>query len=216
MNARKRKALTQPIYLVGLNYDTSFLTFHIVGSQKRVYKICYYSKDRPTCTCPDAVQRQVYCKHIHFVACKILHVDPQYWEEGEDDRGHDLAKLYHDILARLPHLNVQAPDELGTRYKDFLAKENVTIATDTAAYRVKVRNNECCICFTTFDEDGSELKTCRQCLNAVHQHCWQQWEIINGTKNFSRCVYCRNLISNVDATQHLRLAGTRDEYGVQL
>lgn len=215
MNARKRKALTQAIYLVRLEYAPEHLTFHIVGSQKRVYQVTFGGAGRPDCTCPDSVQRKACCKHIHFVACKILSVDPSTWTDPKSGY-HDLLKDYNNILEKLPHLHVEAPEELNKRYEHFLAKENTVAAPEvatTGAVTNNVRNSDCCICICSFDEISGELFACRRCRNAVHMQCWQQWESINKS---GCCLYCREPQTQPAKRRQTLGQVTRDEYGVQL
>lgn len=213
MNARKIKALTQPLYLVRLDYDPSQLTFHIIGSQRRVYQIVFPKADVPDCTCPDQVQRKACCKHIHFVACKILHMDPPLWRLlASDSQGHDLEKVYNDILRELPHLHVAAPEDLNRRYEAFCSIENGTAldkskgaTNDNDKDNENARNTDCCICLYSFDESGGALFTCSRCRNAVHLQCWQQWQSANSS---GRCIFCR------EPAQKTLI--TRDQYGVQL
>ena len=202
MDARKIKALTQPIYLVRLDYDPSQLTFHIIGSQKRVYQIVFPKAGVPDCTCPDQAQRKACCKHIHFVACKILHMDPPLWRLlASDLQGHDLEKVYNDILRELPHLHVAAPEDLNKRYEAFCSIEN---GTALGTGNESARNSDCCICLSSFDESGGALFTCSRCRNAVHLQCWQQWQSANSS---GCCIFCR---------EPARTLMARDQYGVQL
>lgn len=185
------------------------LQFDIAGSQRRVYKVAYPVSGPPTCSCPDATIRGACCKHILFVGLKILNIPPSRWPSGKP-----LPEIHGDILRKLPHLDVLAPDELNNRYRTYLKKE-----TSTTSDTPLPRNLECCICLCEFDTDksttdrgGAEdgLVTCQRCNNAVHTECWSKWETVNRT---NCCVYCRQARGmSTGMTQ----TGNRDEYGVQL
>ena len=207
MDSRRFRALTQEIYLVKLRYvPENELIFNIVGSRQKVYTVTFPKGDVPMCSCPDATIRQACCKHIQFVALKILDVQPDRWPGKKQ-----LSVVHSDILCKLPHLDVHAPHDLAKRYGEILKVEE---RRDGKA-QPQPRNEDCCICLCELiDSDqtqraGSGIVTCLRCKNAVHTLCWDKWEHVHRS---GCCVYCRQPRGMSTDTK----TGGRDAYGIQL
>ncbi len=206
MDFRKRNALTQSIFLVRLETDATKLTFHILGTSKRVYKVVFEKDREPKCGCPDQCVRKVMCKHIHFVCEKILKIKPEFWHTIED-----IASVVAAVNSRLPHLGHshviadeadqekynQKLEESRQKYKrdmkDKKAEEFVSKFLQVPEEKFYVRNEECCICLCNIEPESTskDVMVCKMCLNGVHQQCWSRWGTVNGS---SKCVYCRTLI----------------------
>lgn len=208
MDSRRFRALTQEIYLVKLRYvPETELIFNIVGSRQKVYTVTFPKGDVPMCSCPDATIRQACCKHIQFVALKILDGQPARWPGKKQ-----LSDVHSSILYELPHLDVHAPHDLAKRYGEIVKLEE---RGEKKGDRGRPRNDECAICLcdlTDADQPqttGPSIVACHRCKNAVHALCWDKWEHVHRS---GCCVYCRQPRGMVTDTK----AGGRDAYGLQL
>ena len=77
---RKNRGKNQNICLKKVNFlSDNKREYVIIGTTNNSYTVTV--SNIVTCTCPDHETRQVRCKHIYFVLCKILKI-----ENGDEDK----------------------------------------------------------------------------------------------------------------------------------
>lgn len=75
-HTRVNKATTENILLFNRNPDDETTTFRVMGATGKVYDVKLENK--PTCTCPDHIERNIRCKHILFILIKIFEMQNMY------------------------------------------------------------------------------------------------------------------------------------------
>src|SRR6478609_1826872 len=195
MSERKRRGMTENIYLVKFETKSTYMLFHILGSSKIVYKVKFPVGRNPECSCPDHKVRKRTCKHIYFVCGKVIRlVEPDEWCQVTD-----LVTVADDILGRFSHLSsehVLVDKKLQQKYENKLAGIKDDDDVDLHSTKVDIRNTECCVCLSDFSEqDKKSIMVCWTCHNGIHGVCWNKWKQIN---HADKCVYCRSKIESSD------------------
>lgn len=188
---RRTRGLTENIYLVKFESDNNNLIFHVLGSSKYVYNIIFKIGMKPTCSCPDHKIRKKICKHIFFVAEKVMHFDVEEWSQTTD-----IQSAKHLVLSLLPHLadeNITANSYYTKQYENITqnisSNKSSNTSSNTSSNKIEIRNDDCCICLCPIDTNNPKnLIICNTCKNGIHNICWEKWNHVNANK---KCVYCR-------------------------
>lgn len=190
--------MTEEIYLVKFETKSNYLLFIVLGSSKVAYKVTFPRGMPPRCACPDHSIRKNTCKHIYFVCGKVLHIDPEVWDEIDD-----IVSISDKVLNNYSHLaseHVLADEFYKQKYEDALSGKKVL--SDRKDDLVKVRNEECAVCLSDIDtkeELRKNVIVCTKCHNGVHVICWNKWKQVN---NNGKCVYCRTKITDKANEEH--------------
>ena len=165
--SRLDRALSQRILLVKLDVEDRQMTFHVLGSSQRVYKVVYRLRESPTCGCPDNRLRKVPCEHILFVAALGLR-DLSDWAAVPDVRA------------------------AGQALQDTVQRKYEAASGCGAAPQGKRRNEDCYMCIESIGAGEPDV-VCRTCLNGVHEACWCSW-MQHSKKN--KCPMCRAVMAS--------------------
>jgi hypothetical protein len=196
MDDRRRRGLTQRIYLVKLDTFNTKLVFHVLGASRHVYQISCAKNRVPKCSCPDSTVKRNTCKHIFFVCEKVMGIPPYEWMHVQN-----ITEMTNQVLWSLPHLGVMVDESRSRRYDEILqkrtGKENSSKSNESSnSAQLVIRNEECCVCLSPIEATSKEITVCETCMNGIHDICWEKWSQVNQNGN---CVYCRTIIKNADS-----------------
>jgi hypothetical protein len=166
-----------PRYVVGL-FGTQR-----PGKGREQYNVDIFSEGRIRCSCPDfrfrAKEKNIVCKHVCFVVCKIAEIySPQFFESKILDPHY--ITLVADAVKNMIDsrgCHMINPSEIPVTI-DFKIPEDRSIDVDTV----------CPICIDSFEGIPTRsIKSCPACKNIVHDHCIEMWLETHDT-----CVFCRS------------------------
>jgi len=174
---RKERGINQKIFLIETCEvkDPNKREYAVMGTSGNVYNVSIENK--PTCTCPDYVQRQKRCKHIYFVLIRIMKVTN---EDKSKYSNQELQSMFNNI----PNItkNLMVNRKLKDQY------ESLKITNETQQKDID-DEDDCPICLEPLK--SYDVVYCKlSCGKSIHKVCFSMW-----TKNKSppTCVYCRNI-----------------------
>ncbi|KAI0274748.1 hypothetical protein BC834DRAFT_9703 [Gloeopeniophorella convolvens] len=185
---RVARVMSQRFFMIDCKRENGELCeeFKVLGTTGNVYTV---TVDKfPTCDCPDA-GRGNHCKHILFIFLKVLHV-PQssgLWyqkallssELQSIFKAAPLAPnaLAHDRVREAYARATGRPDQLGSS------------SSSSTNRRIPGPEDDCPICYETMHRVAeNKLEFCKECGNALHMECFQQW---SRSAAVVTCVWCR-------------------------
>lgn len=173
-NTRYDRAFNQRLYLVSANLTDENINFNIMGSTGNIYNIKIIT-NKETCTCPDYLGRQTYCKHIFFILGRVLNISKS-----------DIYNRMYDIQSINKYIN--ETNILQQFIQDDLAcKLNRLQLNSTKEVEQKPIEDNCPICFEKMNET-EKLVYCKYvCGNSLHKECFDKWNKVKS----NQCVYCR-------------------------
>lgn len=168
MDLRKNKGVTERIYIVNRNVDDENVSFDILGSSLKIYKVSL--KGSPKCSCMDFIMRHKRCKHIYFMLSKIFNVvdvDKKFFTEDE--------------------LNVYI-----NKYRDNISRNVIKYNENNEIdVGVKCLEDDCAICLEPLLDDENTnniLVYCKKnCGRVLHGNCYNMV-----LKVSNKCPYCRD------------------------
>jgi len=189
--------LANKMYLVDHREDSFKIEVDLLGSKKKItssslgggtpfrekYTIIFNKSEANfTCDCKDFVyrakQRDIVCKHITFIICKVLGIyDNTFFETKK------LDLVYQRRMSRVISGS-------GIWYNNELSVKHLNSEFNKNTIRKLNIEETCPICCDAF----SNVKTisCPECHQFVHKHCIDIW-----LERSDKCVYCRsNIFSN--------------------
>lgn len=188
--------------------------FLLTGQTGKLYTVRLPMKrgGRPRCNCPDHLIRKRVCKHILFIAHRVLKL-PNSSGSNDDDEirpSNGFAELsgrhreIRDAVANLrPDSSVRAPTAVQRAFELSVAPELLQghgarskTGAEKAQTRVEPRKveagDECPICCEQFETDESMLFCTKGCGKGVHEDCMRRYaEAASGGHGTVRCVFCR-------------------------
>jgi len=152
--------------------------FDLCGTTNNIYTVIV--TDKPTCTCPDHMQRKNRCKHIFFILVKVMKVNP----ENEDKPVYTEAELRHMFSQMPQHMtdiksNVVATDSLLTSYSNAQSKIIKSVKSTKPAktngefLAQKITDDSRCpVCLEGLADSKEAVVHCKYgCGSVVHNEC---------------------------------------------
>jgi len=177
--------LANKMYLVDHRNNVSEIEIDLLGSKrnnsiKREKYTVIFNKINSnfTCNCKDftfrAKQRDIVCKHITFIICKVLGIyDHTFFETKK------LSLAYQKRMTRiLNYSNLWNNNEISVKHINSEFNKNTK--------RVLNTDDQCPICCDAFG--NKETISCPSCQGYIHKNCMDVW--IETSKT---CVYCRSM-----------------------
>lgn len=207
----RQRAMKERMYFLSQlarGEDEDEALFVVTGQTGTIYtvRLPVVEGGRGACNCLDHIFRKRACKHILFVAHRVLKVDDA---SGIDDRMSALSKLsaqFDEIAAAAARLRqggllvdgaVAAPSTVQRAFEmvvpaSLLDKRETPVVA--VAARAVQAGEECPICYDALDADsnGAEaiVHCARGCGKPVHADCMQRYKRSVQTGDL-RCVLCR-------------------------
>lgn len=147
--------------------------FDLCGTTNNIYTVII--TDKPTCTCPDHLQRKNRCKHIFFILVKVMKVS----EENEDKPIYTEAELRHMFSQMPQHMtdiksDVVATDSLLTSYSNVQSKIIKSTKTANGEFLAQkiTDDSRCPVCLEGLADSKEAVKHCKYgCGSVVHDEC---------------------------------------------
>jgi hypothetical protein len=183
----KTRANIQKLYLIfthKYNQNDSFRKYEIKGSTGNVYTVNIQNK--PTCTCPDHIQRKRRCKHIYFVLIKIMKVSHDYEDKNEFTDG-ELKTMFMNVPKITDNLMVDNVEL--TKYLKYVEKMS------NASYPLemkKIKEGDLCpVCLDELFDTNESLVHCKySCGFGMHKLCFDVYnENVDGVV---KCLFCHH------------------------
>jgi len=190
--------LSNKMYLVDHREDSFKIELDLLGSKKKSassrqrpslgggtltrekYTVIFNkSQSNFTCNCKDFVyrakSRDIVCKHITFIICKVLGIyDHTFFETKK------LKLIYQKRMARIiGGSGIWHNNEISVKHINYKFNKNTVRKLNT--------EETCPICCDAFS--NVETISCPECHQFVHKSCIDVW--IETSKT---CIYCRNSI----------------------
>lgn len=174
---------------------------------------------RLRCNCPDHLIRKRSCKHILFIAHRVLKLPYSNARDANNDDNDDddeirpnngpaqLSERHREIRDAVANMHldssVRAPVAVQRAFElvvgpELLPQRGTQTKTGTGKTEEKVepRNveagDECPICYEQFEKDESMLFCTKGCGKGVHEDCMRRYaEAAAGGHGTVRCVFCR-------------------------
>lgn len=141
---RLNRALTQRIYVVRREENTSGIHFLMMGNSGTKYSLSIKNDLSMSCACPDHTLNDNFCKHLIFLCIKVL--------------GLTVDRTFHISQGKLEQETFQQ-----------LRKETVITTTPTALNKT----DSCSICIEEFGEQSVECcQTCSNFFHAMCLFKW--------------------------------------------
>jgi len=179
------RALTQRLYLIHREkISPCEMKFAVLGNTGNVYHVVI--NQLPKCNCPDNLKGN-FCKHIIFVLCRVLKVDP----------GSPIVYQQALLKSELQHIFENAPPDPSITVKANLAVQTTYMALAGKAEPDKEEKikrkpisdkDECSICCEALGEKELTVWCQGQCGNNFHQDCFNQWS--RSSQNNGQDVTC--------------------------
>lgn len=186
--------LANKMYLVDHREDSFKIEVDLLGSKKgnkprEKYTVTFNkSQANFTCNCKDftfrAKSRDIVCKHITFIICKVLGIyDHTFFETKK------LSPEYQKRMARVIGGS-------GIWYNNNISVKHLNSKFINNTIRKLNTEDPCPICCDTFG--NGETISCPECHQFVHKSCIDVWIETSNT-----CVYCRsfqweNYVKNIE------------------
>lgn len=182
--------LDNKMYLVDHREDSFKIEVDLLGSKKKTtsssggtpsrekYTIVFNkSQANFTCNCKDftfrAKSRDIVCKHITFIICKVLGIyDHTFFETKK------LSSDYQKRMARIIGSS-------GLWNNNSISVKHLNSEFNKNTVRKLNTEDPCPICCDTFG--SGETISCPSCHQFVHKSCMDIW-----LKQSDKCVYCRS------------------------
>lgn len=218
--ARKKRAESQRLFLLKENEQSeTCMVYNVLGSTGNVYDISLsvhvdmiqpvetsgdesqsseteeavrVADCRWKCSCPDFRKRRVHCKHILFIAMKVL----QYDDTSDEDLAAENIWLLANLRYNAP-CDARASTSVVSQYESLVKQKNGdTVDGDEPSQHIHKEyvGEDCAICFDEMTKDCQVIFCKDSCQNSVHKDCFAKWYKHN--KN-DKCVYCRHPIDMV-------------------
>lgn len=177
--------LANKMYLVDHREDSFKIEVDLLGSKKgykprEKYTVSFNkSQANFTCNCKDftfrAKSRDIVCKHITFIICKVLGIyDHTFFET---------KKLSHDYQKRMARIIGNS----GLWNNNEISVKHLNSEFNKNTKRILNTEDPCPICCDTFG--GNETISCPSCHQFVHKSCMDIW-----LEQSDKCIYCRSEI----------------------
>lgn len=176
--------ISNKMYLVDHRNNVSEIQVDLLGSKrnnsiKREKYTVIFNKINFnfTCNCKDftfrAKQRDIVCKHITFIICKVLGIyDHTFFETKK------LNLAYQKRMTRiLNYSNLWYNNDISVKHLNSEFNKNNK--------RILNTDDPCPICSDAFS--NKEIISCPECQGYIHKDCMDVWIDISKT-----CVYCRS------------------------
>jgi hypothetical protein len=194
--------LSNKMYLVDHREDSFKIEVDLLGSKKKSrqslgcgtpsrekYTIVFHKPQANfTCNCKDftfrAKSRDIVCKHITFIICKVLGIyDHTFFETKK------LSPEYQKRMARVIGGS-------GIWYNNNISVKHLNSKFINNTIRKLNIEDPCPICCDTFG--NGETISCPECHQFVHKNCMSVW-----LEQSDKCVYCRstnwsNYVKNIE------------------
>jgi hypothetical protein len=155
--------------------------FDLCGTTNNIYTVII--TDKPTCTCPDHMQRKNRCKHIFFILVKVMKVS----RDNEDKPVYTEAELRHMFDQMPQHMtdiksNVVATDSLLTSYSNVQSKIIKSVKSTKPTKSTKSNgeflaqkitdDSRCPVCLEGLADSKEAVVHCKYgCGSVVHDEC---------------------------------------------
>ena len=179
--------LSNKMYLVDHRENSSNIEVDLLGSKKKSssfrekYTIIFNKQQANfTCNCKDfifrAIQRDIVCKHITFIICKVLGIyDHKFFETKK------LNSVYQKRMVMIIGSGIWYNNEISVKHLNFEFKKNTVKKLNT--------DESCPICCDAFG--NNDTISCPECKNYVHKNCMDIW-----LEHSNNCIYCRSSWAN--------------------
>jgi hypothetical protein len=175
--------LANKMYLVDHREDSFNIEIDLLGSKKSSLKrekyTIIFNKSQAdfTCNCKDFVyrakSRDIVCKHITFIICKVLGIYDHIFFETKK-----LSQDYQKRMTRvIGGLGIWNNNEISVKHLNSEFIKNTVRKLNT--------EDLCPICCDTFGD--KEIISCPSCHQFVHKSCMDIW-----LKQSDKCIYCRS------------------------
>lgn len=177
--SRGARALSQPMYLMSASKAGEDWDFLVQGSRGTSYHV-HVCPDSMACTCPDFKSRHETCKHIYFMAGRVLG-DVALMNQLEDGRGSQalVAAGFSDRIERRLRARLETP------------KSTIVPDADTSQHSDVSEPGEdgsdCVVCFEALPAKAWRCDGCRQ--RCMHDGCAQLW-----LRRTPSCPLCRHTL----------------------
>lgn len=191
-NSRYDRAFNQRLYLVSANLSDNNIEFNVMGSTGNIYNINIIT-NKETCTCPDYVGRQTYCKHIFFILGRVLNISKS-----------DICNRMYDIRSINNYINDH--NILQQFIQDDLAcKLNRLQLEPKKEVEQKTIEDNCPICFEEMNKSDNIVYCKYVCGKSLHKECFEKWNTVKS----NQCVYCRGKWDiSKQSTKYINLINT--------
>lgn len=174
---RGARALSQPMFLMSALRAGDDWDLLVQGSRGTNYHV-HMSPESVGCTCPDFMQRHERCKHVFFVAGRVLG-DTALMNQLED--GCEPAELFAAGFSS--RLERRLRERLGASETQTAtpASESGAGASDDAEER---GDTDCVVCFEPLQRSAWQCHGCKR--TCMHGDCASRW-----FRQSSSCPLCR-------------------------
>ncbi len=175
---KKKKTLKGTINILG-NYNRS-------KGIRESYDVKVF-KDDPKgtfwCSCADhkfnSGKKNIVCKHICFIVCKVLKITQTYFFEPVVKRLSD--EHLEQLLARFADNSDMWKDKQYVRKSDFITINDFKIFPDPIA-------DTCTFCYDEMtNADKNVACACPICKHCFHEECMEVW-----LESHDKCSFCSN------------------------
>jgi hypothetical protein len=139
--------------------------FDLCGTTGNVYTVSI--RDKPTCSCPDHVQRWNRCKHIFFILVRVMKVDSNN-EDKLEYTENELKEMFNNIPDQIDvQSGVTADAKLISKYS------NLRTDVDGTIMKHKISaDSRCPVCLDLFKDSKEHTSHCKYgCGSVVHDEC---------------------------------------------
>ncbi len=211
---RLQRAKKERMYFMGraATSSQSAAAFIVTGQSGKVWTVTIPSTDsslvdsssrmnRFRCNCPDNIIRRGTCKHMLFVALRVLKISEEQLVGLENGKELDIHFL-HEVLAKVaPDVDEEftAPAALKERLKSIAGDFETGGEVPKVEPRLPEEGDQCPICMDDLT-DGLPLVHCGYgCGKGVHEECFERYKKAQFARfsknevadNNIRCVTCR-------------------------
>lgn len=187
------KIHSEPFYLIDHDPDemSACAKFIVSGSTQKVYNV-YLKTDRTfRCNCmdhPRCVRNGMVCKHICFVLFRVLrHTNPRFFDRLS--LSHEELTVYLNRLECGLHVALEDCTPPSTMPQPQpQTQTQLHQSSFTNPLRMPGPADDCPVCYDLLT-DGSELRGCPSCGNAIHLACVRRWLAVTASKT---CIMCRS------------------------
>ncbi len=175
---KKKKTLQGTINILG-NYNRS-------KGIRESYEVKVF-KDDPKgsfwCTCADhkfnAGKKNIVCKHICFIVCKVLKITQTYFFEPVVKRLSD--EHLQQLLAKFANNSDMWKDKQYVRKSDFITIDDFKIFPNPIS-------DTCTFCYDEMTNGDKDIAcACPICKHCFHEECMQVW-----LESHDKCSFCSN------------------------
>lgn len=175
---KKKKTLQGTINILG-NYNRS-------KGIRESYEVKVF-KDDPKgsfwCTCADhkfnAGKKNIVCKHICFIVCKVLKITQTYFFEPVVKRLSD--EHLQQLLAKFGDNSDMWKDKQYVRKSDFITIDDFKIFPNPIS-------DTCTFCYDEMTNGDKDIAcACPICKHCFHEECMQVW-----LEGHDKCSFCSN------------------------